>query len=371
MIHLNHAGTSWPKPDAVRSAAVRSLAAPPETWSEDLARDHAAVCRALGAPDPSRLLITPGGTSALAIGIADHPWSRGDRVLVSAWEHHALQRPVQLLANFGVEVEVLPGRTGEPVDLEALDRSLARGGARLLAFTAACNVTGELLPVREMVDLARRHGVPSLVDAAQVTGWLDLDMASYGADLVAFTGHKGPQAPWGVGGLYVAPGVTLASPNASCELPAGDAAPCSPMPGYCDAGSVNRPALAGLAAGFAWLAEPERADRLAVARDRIGGLQERLAGFRSVHIHGDPDPARRMPTLAVTLDDHDPSYLERALRERGVAVSGGHQCAPVAHASLGTERDGVVRISIGPTTDETEWRRAEAILLETLMGGQR
>ena len=100
----------------------------------------------------------------------------------------------------------------------------------LLAMTAASNVTGELLPIASLVELARRHGAAALIDAAQIAGWIDLDLPRLGADFVAFAGHKGPQAPWGIGGLYVSPRLAW------------------PAPGYCDVGSVDRCALAGLAA---------------------------------------------------------------------------------------------------------------------------
>ena len=61
-----------------------------------------------------------------------------------------------------------------------------------------------------------------------------------GHDLFTFAGHKGPQGPWGIGGLAVAPHVIMNSPAATCERPlAGDAPPCAPLPGYCDAGSVT------------------------------------------------------------------------------------------------------------------------------------
>ena len=129
-------------------------------------------------------------------------------------------------------------------------------------MTAASNVTGDLLPVPEIVTLAHEHGALALIDGAQVAGWMPLDVAALDVDLLAFTGHKGPHAPWGIGGLYVSERVQMASPNAVCELPVGGGATCAPMPGYCDVGSVDRAALAGLEAGLRWLAAAEQSDRL-------------------------------------------------------------------------------------------------------------
>ncbi len=374
MAYLNQAGTSWPKPAVVREAVSRALEAPPEAWGAEFDAAHRRVAEAFGVRDPGRLLLTPGCTSALALGVADLPWRAGDRVVISAFEHHALHRPVRKLEGLGVEVVVLPGAAGEPVVLDALELELARGDVKLVAATAACNVTGELLPVLEMATLARAHGARMLVDAAQVAGWIPLDFEQLGLDLLAFAGHKGLQAPWGIGGLIIAPEVAMDVPEAVCTLPA--AAPrdadearapgCSPMPGYCDGGSVDRAALAGLAAALDWLAAPERAERLPRARAGIARLTDEVRGIAGVRLHGPVDPAAKLPTLALTLEGRTPAQLSAALMERGVVAAGGLQCAPLAHATLGTAPDGVLRLSLGPSNDANEVEEAATALRDVL-----
>ena len=356
MVYLNHAGTSWPKPEAVRAAVREALASDPASWPEAFETHHRSVADALGVDDPTRLLLTPGCTSALAVAVADHPWRSGDRVLCSSFEHHGLHRQLVGLEARGVEVEVLPPGPGGPVDLEALDRALDSGGVRLVATTAACNVTGELLPIPEVVERARAGGALALVDAAQVAGWMPLPEA----DLVTFAGHKGPQAPWGIGGLIAAPGVELDSPGARCELPPPGAPEpaCSTLPGYCDVGSVDRLALAGLAAGLRWLAEPEQARRLERARARTERLARALLELPGTTLHGPPEAARRLPTVAATSGKWAPAELAAALAARGVQASAGLQCAPLAHRTLGTDPGGVLRFSAGPSTTDAEVDRA-------------
>lgn len=353
MLYLNQAGTSWPKPPPVRDAVREALVAPPETWSDRLAEDHRALCDALGVTDPERLLLTPGATSALSVGILDHPWQPGDRVLVSGLEHHALHRPVQQLLERGVGVEVIPPGEGGPLALGALRRELGGGGIRLVAVTAASNVTGDLLPVSEIIAMAHEHDALVAVDAAQIAGWIPIDVRTLDVDLLAFTGHKGPQGPWGIGGLYVSGRVRMSSPAAACEIPApGETRACADMPGYCDVGSVDRAALAGLAAGLRWLAAPERAGRLQQARDRTMRLQQSLEEMPGVTVHAFHAPAERMPIVAVTAADRSPAELASGLLERGVIASGGLQCAPLAHRTLGTEPEGVLRLSFGPGNAE-------------------
>jgi selenocysteine lyase/cysteine desulfurase len=367
MLYLNQAGTSWPKPPAVAAAIAQAHAATPDTWANRLEADHAIVCRAFGVRDPSRMLLAPNATSALAVGICDHPWEAGDRVIVSGLEHHAIARPVQQLVSNHVERVVVPRSSRESVVLPELEAELRRGRVRLVAMTAACNVTGELLPFERVISLAHQYGALCLIDAAQIAGWLPLDVERLGVDLLAFAGHKGPQGPIGIGGLYVAANVTMTSPRASCEIPSvGGEARGAPMPGYCDVGSLDRAALAGLAAGFGWLATPERSGRLAVARSSIAQLEEKLSDRPELTIHGRHTSNAGMPTLAVTVEDRSPAELAGALAVRGVIASGGLQCAPVAHETLGTHPDGVLRLSVGPTNGPGDASIAGDALIDCL-----
>lgn len=351
MTYLNHAGTSWPKPEPVRRAVAAALDGSPPDWGAAFAHGHRRVARFLGIADPGRLLLTPGCTSALALAIGGVPWEPGDRVVVSALEHHALHGPVARLRERGVEVVVVPRGASGPLDLDALEDTLRAGRVRLVAMTAAANVTGECLPVPEIVGAAHAHGALCLIDGAQAAGWLPLDLAALGVDLFTFAGHKALQGPWGIGGLYAAPHVALTSVAAACELPAPGRAPsCATMPGYCDGGSVDRAALAGLAAGLEWLEEPARAERLPRARALVDRMTEALAAQPAVRLHG--ARAERLPTLAFTVEGRNSGEVAAQLAGRGITVGSGLQCAPLAHEALGTSATGVVRLSVGPQTSE-------------------
>ena len=364
MIYLNQAGTSWPKPAIVQDAVRAAMEARPETWDSSLATHHRKVCDAVGIADPENLRLTPGATSALALAVSDTSWKPGDRVVVSAMEHHALYGPVQRLRSRGVEITVLPRNQdppGGPFDLAALSRELGQGGVRLVAMTMASNVTGELLPVGEAIEIARAHRVRVLLDAAQAVGWVPLDFDRLGADMIAFTAHKALQAPWGIGGLYIAPNVEMSCPTAVCTLPADT--PVGRRPGYCDAGSIDRIALAGLAASLEWLDQPKRRDRLADARKRIERLREVIVRHTSARILGGSGAdTSRLPTIAFAHHRRDSMSLAAVLRDRGVIAAGGLQCAPLAHESLGTETGGALRLSVGPSNDDAGIDRATEIL---------
>lgn len=361
-IYLNHAGTSWPKPKSVWEAAASVMHLDPASWPTMFQSAHQTVADFFHV-DRSRLLLTPSCTAALNIAVMDHLWQRGDRVVTSNYEHHALHRNLVKLSEVGVEVATLPRGNNALIDLEALQAELKMGRVRLLALTAACNVTGQLLPISEAIELAHEFGALVLIDGAQIAGWWDLDVTQLGADLFTFAGHKGPQAPWGIGGLFVSPDVSMNCPAAACERPeSGKPTQCAVMPGYCDAGSVNLAALAGLSAGCRWLSEPEQQDRLQDARYLTGVFAEAVRHFPGVVLHDDVPIEEKVPTVAITIDNELSVDVAAKLREHGLITSGGFQCAPRAHHALDTDRTGAIRFSFGPQNQGCEVEQALELL---------
>ena len=364
-IYLNHAGTSWPKPPPVVAATGSTFHAEPARWPELFAAAHETAADFFHV-EPSRLLLTPSCTAALQLAVQDHSWRPGDRVLTSHFEHHALQRSLVKLEDLGVVVTALPYSDEEPIPLDALEAELKRGSVRLLALTAACNVTGRLLPISEATALAHRFGALALIDGAQIAGWWDLDVAALEADLFTFAGHKGPQAPWGVGGLYVRPELPMKCPAAVCDIAELQARPAAVMPGYCDAGSANLAAVAGLAAACQWLATPAQQGRLQTARDLAASFTESVRQMPRVTVHHDTPMETKVPTVAISVAGATSTDLADQLRVQGLIASAGFQCAPQAHRALGTTESGALRFSFGPSNQTGDVHRAVEMLDQLL-----
>ena len=358
-VYFNHAGTSWPKPDCVDRVISKAVKTDPYSWPEQFDRARQRIIDYFHVPDPTRMLITPGCTSALSIAIGDQAWFPKDVVLTSSFEHHALHRPLFKLTEIGVDLEVLPRTESEPLVLEVLENRLRAGGVKLIAISAASNVTGELLPVEETIRLAREHGALVLIDGAQVAGWSDIDIPLMDADLFCWAGHKALHAPWGIGGLYVAKEVCLNSLSSECETSEEDEGEgawhgCSSMPTYCDAGSANVWAMIGMAAALDWLDEPAQANRLEHARGLTAQLYDALAAMADVFVYGPQDPQLRMPTVAFSTRKMLPAKMGQALRRKGIISGYGLHCSPLAHRKMGTGPHGLVRLSCGPLNTQEE-----------------
>jgi cysteine desulfurase / selenocysteine lyase len=158
-----------------------------------------AVTRILGlGSDPSRVAFCQNATQALNTALAGVLRS-GDAVVVTAFDHNAVLRPVHRLASErGVEVRMVEGDAGGNLDLDGARMLL--DGARLLVVNGASNVLGTPLPVGDLSAMAHEAGALVLVDAAQWGGHFEESLADLGADLVAFTGHKALLGPQGIGG---------------------------------------------------------------------------------------------------------------------------------------------------------------------------
>lgn len=350
-LYLNHAGTSWPKPPAVRQAIATAGAMPPHEWAAEFDRCTRNTARFFQVP-ADRLLITSGGTAALTLAMDELPWATGDRILTTRFEHHAVSRHLVKLSQRGVTVATVAPTAQSLIDLDDMEQRLQSHPVKLVAMTTACNVTGRLLPTERVVELAHRYGALVLLDASQTVGWTEINLTKLGADLVAFAGHKALQGPWGVGGLYVAPHVSMQCPTAACSITAATdfKAPTLGMPGYCDAGSVNLTALAGLSAACDWLRSEASPDRFQKCQAMAVALLDQLQERRDMHVYHKGPAQTRVPTVAFRSERHPTEQLQTLLTQHRITASIGHQCAPWAHEALGTADTGVVRVSFGPAT---------------------
>lgn len=321
-------------------------------------RCRRALMKVMRLPgDPGRIAFTFNATHALNTalwGVLD----RGDPVVVSQYDHNSVLRPVHELARErGVDVRMLTGSPDGAVDLEEARRLLE--GARLLVVNAVSNVLGVRLPLVELARAARRAGVLVLVDAAQSAGHVVADHASEGADLIAFTGHKGLLGPQGTGGLWVREGVEVrpllrggtGGDSLNREMPPA-------MPDHLEAGTGNAPGLAGLLAGCEYLIERgvdavHRHEAQLKARLRAG-----LAAIPGVSVRSPPAPDGA-GVVTITHSRLDPATLsERLDREFGVLARPGLHCAPEVHRLLGTDATGALRFSVGWSSTEEDVERA-------------
>ena len=357
-IYLDHAATTAVRPEAV-AAMVPLLGAynPSSLHAEGRAarrvvdEARASVAGVLGAA-PREVVFTGGGSEAdgLAVLGAARALGAGRRHLVtSAIEHPAVLRAVEILEAEGWRATRLPVDRRGLVDPAAFAAALTSDTA-LASIMLANNDIGVVQPVAELARLAHARGVLFHTDAVQAAGWLPLDVATLGVDLLALSAHKF-HGPKGVGALFVRSGVALA------PLSGGGGQERGLRPG-----TENVAGIAGLAAALE-LADAERpaaAQRVAALRDRLESAV--LAGIPGTLVNGAGAP--RLPgVLSVAFAGVPSDALLLRLDLEGIAASAGSACAAGAlepshvTAALGLDdahRLGTIRFSLGRATTQAE-----------------
>lgn len=346
MIYLDNGATSFPKIPAVSKAMLRAM----ETCANPGRGGHCPAMKAMETVyqcreeaatlfdcQPEQVVFTSNCTHALNIAIRTLVKPKS-RVLISGFEHNAVTRPLHLL-----DADILvKGRKlfDWHNTLEEFEEGL-RSGVDAAIFTHVSNVFGYILPAEQMAALCRKYKVPFIVDAAQSGGMLPVSLSRWGADFIALPGHKGLLGPQGTGLLLCGqlPQPLIAGGTGSESL-------VQAMPDYlpdrAEAGTLNVPGIAGLAAGihhvrsvgFDTILKREQA----AAQECVRLLQKHnISVFSGEHQSGTVSFVPHMDCEKMALE----------LAKRGVAVRAGLHCAPLAHESVGTVDSGTVRISFG------------------------
>lgn len=162
------------------------------------------VRKFINAPKVEEVIFTRGTTESLNLVVSsfgDRFLSEGDEVIVSVMEHHSNIVPWQLLAaKKGIAIKVIPMTDEGDVIMEEYEK-LFNERTRIVSITQVSNVLGTINPVKEMIRIAHEHEVPVMVDGAQSTPHMKVDVQDLDCDFFAFSGHK-IYGPTGIGVLY-------------------------------------------------------------------------------------------------------------------------------------------------------------------------
>lgn len=359
MIYLDNGATTFPKPECVyaavdtfgRTAAVNAgrgaygAARAATEMIRDVKRRLISLC---DARDQAEVVLTPSVTIALNQIIGGQRWQPGMTAYVSPYEHNAVLRPLELLCRRrGIRVLELPLRADLSVDLERTEQMFRADPPSFVSVSAISNVTGYVLPTREIFLMAKEYGAFTLLDAAQAMGLLRLRFGQLHADAVAFAGHKTLYAPFGVGGFLLKNGAeleeVLAGGNGIRSL---DLHMPTYIPEKLESGSMDTVAIAGLQASLEWLrtANPWQAEQALLAY-----LLPRLARIPGLKLYGAPSRDRQAGVISLNLEGFRANEVAAILdRKWDIAVRAGHHCAALIHRHLNDwVHDGTVRISLG------------------------
>ena len=360
-IYLDNAATSWPKPPGVAEAMMRFMAdsaANPGRSGHRMSIEAArvvfeareAIAELFNATDPLRVLF--GANITEALNLALHGLLKaGDHVVTTGMEHNSVMRPLNALSSRGISyTKVWCSENGE-IDPQDVEHAL-RENTRLIVVNHASNVCGTIQPIREIGEIARRHGLLFLVDSAQTAGVLPIDMQADQIDLLAFTGHKSLYGPMGTGGLVVGDRLERGRLQPLKQGGTGSRSEQEWQPEFfpdcCESGTPNAVGLAGLLAAIQWIRTEGLKNIQTHEQELTRKLLSGLKRIRGLKVYGPQDPIKQTATVAINLGGMEPSEVGLRLDEEyGILSRVGLHCAPSAHQTLGTFPQGCVRLSLG------------------------
>ena len=307
------------------------------------------VRRFLNADSTEEIIFTRGTTEAINLVASSYgeKLCNGDEIILTAMEHHSNIVPWQLLQQRKrIRINVVP--INEKGELrQDIYENMFTENTRLVAFCHVSNVLGTVNPVKQMIEIARRHGVPVLVDGAQAAPHIRVDVKDLDADFYVLSAHK-MYGPTGVGVLYAKKEfLERMSPyqgggemigNVSFEKTTFAA-----LPYKFEAGTPDFVGIAAFAEAIDYI------DRLGI--DNIAEHEQQLLDYATrrlmeipgMRIFGTADHKSGVISFLVgNIHHYDMGML---LDKQGVAVRTGHHCAEPLMHTLGIE--GTVRASFG------------------------
>ena len=357
MIYFDNAATSFPKPQNVQLAvadAVRVYGGNPGRSghkismrvSEKIFGVRQKAAGFFGA-QPENVVFTLNCTMALNMAIKGI-MGRSGHIITSSLEHNSVIRPIHALSRQSdVTYSVAAVAEEDPEQTVRNFRSLIRSDTKAIACTYASNVSGTVLPIRELGALCRAKGIFFIVDAAQAAGVFSINIRELGIHCLCMAGHKGLYGTTGTGLLILGEGVPIepilegGTGSNSLELEQPDF-----LPDRLESGTINTVGILALGAGFDFLTHhrPEVVYQYEMAL--CSRVYSEMKTMENVQLVANSFRLReKAPLVSFNIRGTGSAAVAEYLSGRGFALRGGLHCAGLAHQSFGTVEQGAVRFS--------------------------
>lgn len=320
-----------------------------------------AVRKFIGAEKSNEIIFTRNTTESLNLVAYSYGLSnvkKGDEIVVSIMEHHSDLLPWQMVAKTcGAELKFIDCAKDGSIDLEKV-KELITSRTKIVAMAQVSNVLGREYPVKEIAKLAHEKGAVMVVDGAQSTPHMRVDVTDLDADFFAFSGHK-LLAPMGIGVLYGKEELLEKMPpflsgGEMIDSVTRTSAVYAELPHKFEAGTVNAAGAAGLKAaidyiekvGFDYIGERE----IALTSRAI----EKMKKIPHVNIIGSENADEHTGIVTFTIDNVHPHDISEILAADGIAVRAGHHCAQPLLTHLGLNSTTRASFAFYNTEDEVD-----------------
>ncbi len=319
------------------------------------------VRRFINAASTEEIIFTRNTTESLNLVAYSYGLTNvheGDEVLVSIMEHHSDILPWQMVCRErGAKLRYIECAQDGSIDLDEVEK-LITDKTKIVAIAQVSNVLGREYPVKKIAALAHAKGAVIVVDGAQSTPHMPVDVRDIDADFFAFSGHK-VYGPMGIGVLYGKRALLDAMPpfltgGEMIESVTRDGATYAELPHKFEAGTVNAAGAAGLDAALRYVGAVGFDAMRRSEHELTHYAFDALSAIDHVHILGSPLWQEHNGILTFTLDGVHPHDISEILASDGVNVRAGHHCAQPLLTHLGVNATVRASLAFYNTTEEID-----------------
>ena len=317
------------------------------------------VQKYINAKDPNEIVFTKGATEAInlvANTFGQKYLKEGDEILITELEHHSNYVPWHYLRKSkGVKINFADVDENGDISIESIEKKITPK-TKILAITHLSNVTGAILPIKEIIQLAHSKNIPVLVDGCQGAPHLKLDMQDLDCDFYAISCHK-MYGPTGLGVLYAKKkwleelppyqgGGGMIGEVKKEGITFGD------LPNKYEAGTMATAQVIAFGESINFINKLgiEKIEEHERELTKYG--EEILRKNNSVKLIG--SPKNKGSVLSFTLDGVHPHDIATILDEDGVAIRAGHHCCQILHEKLGLAATARASLGVYNTKDELD-----------------
>lgn len=367
MIYLDNAATTMVKPQCVIDAVVNAMTHMGNAGrganeaSLDASRiiydAREKISDLVNLKNPSRVAFTCNSTESLNTSIKGI-LSTNDHAITTALEHNSVLRPLYDLESNGMELSIVDCDENGNIDYNDFEK-LIQSNTKAIVCTHASNLVGNLLDIKKIGQIAKKHNIILIVDVSQSAGVFPIDMEDMNIDVLCFTGHKGLLGPQGTGGICVREGVEIKPLKiGGSGIKTFSKTHPLEMPTVLEAGTLNGHAIAGLNAALNYLKEEGIENIQKREEELMFRFYNGIKDIKNIKIFGNFEN-KRAAIVTFNVGDIDSAVFsdELAMYYDISTRSGGH-CAPLMHQAMNTVEQGAVRFSFSHYNTEEEIDKA-------------
>ncbi len=317
------------------------------------------VQKYINAKDPNEIVFTKGATEAInlvANTFGQKYLKEGDEILITELEHHSNYVPWHYLRKSkGVKINFADVDENGDISIESIEKKITPK-TKILAITHLSNVTGAILPIKEIIQLAHSKNIPVLVDGCQGAPHLKLDMQDLDCDFYAISCHK-MYGPTGLGVLYAKKkwleelppyqgGGGMIGEVKKEGITFGD------LPNKYEAGTMATAQVIAFGESINFINKLGIKKIEEHERELTKYGEEILRKNNSVKLIG--NPKNKGSVLSFTLDGVHPHDIATILDEDGVAIRAGHHCCQILHEKLGLPATARASLGVYNTKDDLD-----------------